>query len=78
MPANVQELIDTVTANNAVVDSAIAWINGSAARTEAAIEQALANGATEEELQPLRAEVALQREKCTAVAEAIAANTPAE
>lgn len=77
MAANLQPLIDEVAALKTVEDSAIAFINGSAARTQAAIDAALANGATKEQLQPLQDEVDAAKASADALTAAITANTPA-
>ena len=53
MPADLQPLIDKVHAAEGVEDSAITFINGEAARLQAAVDAALANGATAEELAPV-------------------------
>jgi hypothetical protein len=74
--ANIDPLIAQVKADDAVVDSAVIWINGSLARIQAAVAAALASGATQAELQPLVDEIALQKTKVQAVADAIVANTP--
>jgi len=58
-----------------VVDSAVALINGIAARVEAAVAAALVNGATEAELAPVAAEVAALNENAAKLAEAVAANS---
>ena len=73
---NIQPLIDQVKADDDVVDAAVIWINGSNARIQTAIDQALANGATAAELQPLTDELAVQKSKVQAIADAIKANTP--
>ncbi len=55
--------------------SAVTLINGIAARIQAAIDKALENGATAEELQPLTDEVAQLNSQADALAAAVAANT---
>lgn len=64
-----------VTNITTVVDSAIALINGIAARIQQAIADAIANGATEAELVPVQAEADLLQAKAQALADAVAANT---
>lgn len=73
---NIQPLIDQVKANDSIVDSAVTWINGSHQRLDAAVADALAAGATADELKPLTDELALQKTKVQAVADAIAAQAP--
>lgn len=75
--ANIDPLVAQVKADDDIVDSAVIWINGSIARIQTAVDAALANGATGAELQPLTDEIAVQKGKVQAVADAIAANTPA-
>lgn len=75
--SNIDPLIAQIKADDDVVDSAVLFINGSAARLDAAVQAALANGATAAELQPLVDEINLQKSKAQTLAEAIAANTPA-
>lgn len=55
-----------------VLDSALAYINDSAARLKAAVEAALANGATAEQLAPVQAELDATVAKADAIALAIA------
>jgi hypothetical protein len=71
-----EDLRLAVEKNNEVDQSAIALLNGIAARIQAAIDAALANGATEAELQPVVAEVAALKASTDALAAAVAANTP--
>ena len=68
--------IETIRSTETVIESATVFINGSADRTEAAVEAALAKGATEAELAPLRELVTETRAKADELASAIAANTP--
>jgi ABC-type branched-subunit amino acid transport system substrate-binding protein len=74
--ANIDPLIQQIKADDDVVDSAVILINGFVARMQAAVDAALANGATGAELQPLTDEIALQKSKTQALADAVAANTP--
>jgi hypothetical protein len=72
--ANVQPLIDNVRNVHGVLESAKAWFDGQEARLEAVKAEALARGATEQELAPLTEEIALTHAKAAEVAAAIAAN----
>lgn len=72
--ATLQEDIEQVRRTNGVLQSALVWIQGNGARIQAAIELALANGATAEELAPLSAIVDETEAKANEVAAAIAAN----
>lgn len=49
----IDNLVSSVGALHSVVDSAVLLIKGISARIQAAVDQALANGATAAELQPL-------------------------
>lgn len=77
MAADLTGLIADITANTDVVNSAVLFINGTAARIQAAVDAALAAGATAEQLQPVLDEVAAQKAKAVELAAAITANTPA-
>jgi hypothetical protein len=70
------DLANEVTSITGVVDSAIALINGFAARMQAAVDAALLNGATAAELAPVQAEVDSLKASDAALAAAVAANTP--
>lgn len=63
-----------VTATNGVIDSATTFINGVAARIQAAVDAALANGATADQLAPVNDEITALKAKSDALAAAIAAN----
>lgn len=63
-----------VEASTGVEASATALITGFAARLTAAVEAALDNGATAEELAPIQAEVDALNATSTALAAAVAAN----
>lgn len=65
-----------VTATTDVEDSAIALINGIAARIQAAVDAAIAGGATAADLAPVTDEIALLKAKTDALSAAVAANTP--
>jgi hypothetical protein len=58
-----------------VVTSAVTLINGIAARVQAAVDAAIANGATAEELQPVQDEVNTMTANADALASAVQANT---
>ena len=69
------ELTAAIARNNEVDQSAITLINGIAARIQAAVEAAIGNGATAEELAPVQAEVDALKASNDALAAAVAANT---
>lgn len=71
------DLIAEIERNKAVDDSAILLINGFNTRLDAAVQAALANGATAAELQPVVDAVASFRTSTAALAAAVEANTPA-
>ena len=66
-----------VEASTAVEASAVTLINGIAARIQAAVDAALANGATAEQLKPVADEVAALKASSDALSAAVTANTPA-
>lgn len=68
------ELQTAVDKTEGVMESATVLINGFAARLQTAIEQALANGATEVELQPFIDEVSQLNAGANSLAEAVANN----
>ena len=74
MAADLSGDIQTVTDTEGVVDSATALINSIAGRIQAAVDAAIANGATAEQLQPLTDEVTALKAKSDALAAAVAAN----
>jgi len=74
MAADLSGTIQTIKDTEGVVDSATALINGLAARIQAAVDAAVANGATAEQLQPVTDEVAALKAKSDALAAAVAAN----
>jgi len=75
MAADLAPLIAQIEATDTVLDSAVAFINGQAARIQAAVDAALAIGATAAQLQPVQDEVTAMKAKADAVAAAIVANT---
>lgn len=64
-----------VAKSTEVEASAVILINGIAARVQAAVDAAVANGATEAELAPVADEVKALNTSATALSEAVAANT---
>ncbi len=70
------DLQETVAATTSVEDSATALINGFAGRVQAAVDQAIANGASAAELAPVQAEVDALKAASDALSQAVAANTP--
>lgn len=71
-----QELATEVAKNVEVEAGAVVLINGFAARMDAAVEAAVANGATAEQLASIRNEISVMKVSRDALAAAIAANTP--
>lgn len=71
------DLQAAVTAETDQSKAAVLFMNGIAERQQAAIDQALANGATAEELAPITAMNAELVASKDALAAAIVANTPA-
>jgi hypothetical protein len=67
-----------VTASTAVEASAVILINGIAARIQAAVDAAIANGATAAELAPVQGEVDAMKASSDTLSAAVAANTPAQ
>lgn len=68
----VQEVIDAANQAQSVMEGAVVALTGVAGRIEAAVQAALANGATAEELAPVIEEAAQLRESSDALATAIA------
>lgn len=69
------DLQAAVNKNTDVSASAVVLINGIAARIQAAIDAAVVNGATAEELQPVFDEVAALNAAADSLAAAVAENT---
>lgn len=69
-------LSDAVTRQTSVDTSAVTLITGIADRVAAAVQAALANGASEAELAPVQAEVDALNAGSDALAAAVQANTP--
>lgn len=74
---SLDNLAAAVTNATTVQASATALINGFAARMQAAVDAATANGATAEELAPVQAEVDALNTSATDLSAAVVANTPA-
>jgi hypothetical protein len=64
-----------VTATTDVEASAVVALNGVAARIQAAVDAAIAGGATAEQLAPVQAEVDALKASSDALAAAVVANT---
>lgn len=67
-------LSEQITATEGVIASAVVLINGIGARISAAVEAAIANGATEAELAPFTTLEAELEASTTALSDAVAAN----
>jgi hypothetical protein len=78
MSADLSQEIDAVERATEVIQSATVLINGIGARIVAAVAVAMANGATEAELQPLTDLSVELAARSVELADAVAANTPAE
>lgn len=75
MPAQVLVDLDAaVTKAKGAMESATTLINGIAARVQAAVDAALANGATAAELAPVQAEVDALNADADALSAAVTAN----
>jgi len=72
------ELTAEVAATVGVMQSATVFINGSAARLEAAVQAAIANGATAEELAPVVEEISAMKSERDSLATAIDTNDGSE
>lgn len=68
-----QQVIDQIKNTDGVLDSATLLITTFAAREQAAIDAALANGATAAQLEPITSELANVKAKTDALAAAVAA-----
>lgn len=66
-----------VTQNTSVEASALAVINGIAARIQAAVDAAIAGGASAADLAPVTDEIAALKASSDALSAAVQANTPA-
>jgi hypothetical protein len=77
MTVVLDDLKTAVDKTTTVEASAVTLINGFAARVQAAVDAAIANGATAEQLAPVTEEVAAMNAGADALAAAVATNTPA-
>jgi hypothetical protein len=76
MPSPILAALEAEVAEaTTVMDSATALITGFAARVQAAVDAALANGATADELAPVQAEIDALNAAGDALAAAVVANT---
>lgn len=66
------EVTDAIT----VMDGATVLVNGFTARVQAAVDAALANGATAEQLAPIQTEIDAMKVSAAALAAAVAAVPP--
>lgn len=71
------DLVSEVTRATTVVTAATALINGIGSRVSSAVAQALANGASADELAPLTDLAAQVKQETDDLSAAVAANTPA-
>jgi len=78
VPQVLVDLDAAVTNATTVQSGAAILIWGFATRLQAAIDAALANGATAEQLEPVKAEVTALNAGAADLAAAVAENTPAE
>jgi len=69
--------ISKIRATTDLLTSIILWINESAARQQAAVDAAVALGASPEQVAQMQAEVDAQTAKAADAAAAMIANTPA-
>ncbi len=79
MPADqlLADLEAQVKANTDITASAVTLLNGISARIQAAVDAAIAGGATADQLKPVQDEVNALKASDDALAAAVAANTPA-
>jgi hypothetical protein len=75
MPEVIDALVAQAKVNEDVEKSALIVINGIAGRIQAAVDKAIAGGATAEQLAPLTNEIALLKASSDDLAAAVAANT---
>lgn len=74
-PQVLDDLAAQVKVNTDVEESAVLLINGIAGRIQAAVDKAIAGGATAEQLAPLTDEIATLKKGSDDLAAAVAANT---
>lgn len=75
MPQVLDDLKAQVDATVGAEQSAVVALNGVAARIQAAVDAAIANGATAEQLAPVQDEVNALKASSDALAAAVAANS---
>lgn len=78
MPKVIDDLVQEVSEDLTVMDGAITFIKGVPDLVQAAIDKALANGATEAQLAPVTQVVTELQAKRQALQDALAANVPAD
>jgi ABC-type branched-subunit amino acid transport system substrate-binding protein len=76
MPSVLDDLRAQVEATTAVEASAVVLLNGIGGRIQAAVDAALANGATAEQLAPVTDEVTALTNATNDLSAAVTANTP--
>jgi hypothetical protein len=76
MNKTIQDLIDEITSADTIIDGATVFVNGVPGLINTAVQQALANGATAAQIQPVTDLAALMTTKAAALNAAILANTP--
>lgn len=74
MPAILDDLRVQIEATVGVIDSATELINGFTVRLQAAVAEAIANGATAEELAPIQGLINSLKRQTDILASAVAAN----
>lgn len=74
MAADLGPMTEEVRNARGVIESATIYVRSTAARVQAAVDAALANGATAEQLAPVQAEVDAMNTAAAELADAIAAN----
>jgi hypothetical protein len=77
MNPTTQAWVAQIDATKTVIGSATVLITGIAARIQAAIDAAIAGGATADDLAPVQTEVDLLTSDTAALSAAVVANTPA-
>jgi len=76
-PQVIDDLVAQATVNESVEDSAVIVLNGLQARIDAAVQAALAGGATADQLSAVTQISTDLKSHADAMAAAVAANTPA-
>jgi hypothetical protein len=72
----IQDLTDEITEAESVIDGAVTFVNGVPALIAAAVQAAIANGATAAELAPVSQLGNDLKTKAAALKDALVANTP--